>query len=44
MFKNQKELATKTFYAAVGAPVVMTRNVRDFDATGALLLNPWEDT
>ena len=23
---------------------VMTRNVKDFEGTGAMLINPWEDT
>jgi hypothetical protein len=29
-FKAQKELATKTAYAAVGAPIVVSRKVMDF--------------
>lgn len=29
MFENQRELATKTFYATVGAPVVIARSVRE---------------
>ncbi len=29
-FETQKELATKAFYAAVGAPVVYTRKVKDY--------------
>lgn len=32
MFKSQKELAEKAFYAAVGAPVVATRKARDYSS------------
>ncbi len=30
MFDNQKDMATKAFYATIGAPVVLTRNAKEF--------------
>jgi hypothetical protein len=42
-FETQKEFATKAFYAAVGAPVVYTRKVKDYAEKAVELSDKLQD-